>query len=281
MNAGSQDILIAMPKVDVNGIDLFYEIKGTGEPLLLIAGFLCDLSYWSLIMPSLISRYQVIRLDNRGIGRSSAPDSPYSIQQMANDVAALLDRIGIKNVHVVGHSMGGQIAQELVLAHPQKVKSLMLLSSLAKGDELFNSLIETWGELPSHLDFKLYEKVVFSWIFTDAFYSIPGMIEQLIEYAINYPFRPTTHGLYHQSRAIIKSDTTERLKDINCPTLVMVGKQDILTPVKFSQQLQQSIPNAELVVLNHGGHGFLVESPDAVVSVMLNFLGQLTASPTI
>ncbi|QSJ20834.1 alpha/beta hydrolase [Nostoc sp. UHCC 0702] len=270
-----------MPKVDVNGIDLFYEIKGTGEPLLLIAGFLCDLSYWSLIMPSLISRYQVIRFDNRGIGRSSAPDSPYSIQQMANDVAALLDRIGIKNVHVAGHSMGGQIAQELVLAHPQKVKSLMLLSSLAKGDELFNSLIETWGELPSHLDFKLYEKVVFPWIFTDAFYSIPGMIEQLIEYAINYPFRPTTHGLYHQSRAILKSDTTQRLKDINCPTLVMVGKQDILTPVKFSQQLQQSIPNAELVVLNHGGHGFLVESPDAVVSVMLNFLGQLTASPTI
>lgn len=275
LDAGSQDVLIIMPKVDVNGIELFYEIKGTGEPLVLIAGFLCDHSYWSLIMPSLISQYQVIRFDNRGIGRSSAPDSPYSIQQMADDVAGLLDRLGIEKVHVAGHSMGGLIAQELVLAHPQKVKSLMLLSSLAKGDGRFNSIIETWGELPAYLDLELYEKVVLPWIFTDAFYSIPKMVEQLIEFAIHYPFPPTAHGLYHQSRAILASDTTERLKDINCPTLVMVGKQDILTPVKFSQQLQKSIANAELIVLEDDGHSFLIESPNTVASVMLNFLGKL------
>lgn len=264
-----------MPKVQVNGIDLFYDIKGTGEPILLIAGFMCDRSYWSLIIPSLVSRYQVIRFDNRGMGQSSAPDSPYSIQQMANDVAVLLDRIGIDKVHVVGHSMGGQIAQELALAHPQKVNSLILISSLAKGDGLFNSLIETWGELPVHLDLKLYEKVVLPWIFTDAFYSIPGMIEGLIEFAINYPFPPKAHTLYHHSRAIIGHDTTDRLKYINCPTLVLVGKQDILTPVKFSQQLAQSIAKAELVVLDSGGHGILVESPDAAASVMLNFINKL------
>ena len=149
-----------MPKLQVNGIDLFYDIKGMGEPLLLIAGFLCDHAYWSLIMPSLISQYQVIRLDNRGMGRSSAPETPYSLKQMANDVAALLNHLAIDKVHLVGHSMGGQIAQELVLAHPEKVQSLMLLSSLAKGDELFNSIIETWGELCANVDLKLYEKVV-------------------------------------------------------------------------------------------------------------------------
>ncbi|MBH8577347.1 alpha/beta hydrolase [Nostocaceae cyanobacterium CENA369] len=264
-----------MPKVQVNGVDLFYDIKGTGEPLILIAGFLCDLSYWSLIMPSLVPRYQVIRFDNRGMGRSSAPDSPYSMQQMANDVAALLDRIGIDKVHVVGHSMGGQIAQELALAHPQKVNSMILVSSLAKGDERFNSLIETWGDLPVRVDLKLYEKIILPWIFTDEFYSIPGMIEGLIEFAINYPFAPKAYTLYHHSRAILASDTTERLKQINCPTLVLVGKQDILTPVKFSQQLTQGIAKAELVVLD-GGHGFLIESPDAVASVMLKFLTKWT-----
>lgn len=275
MDARYTVALFTMPKVEINGIDLFYDIKGTGEPLLLIAGFLCDHAYWSLIMQSLVSQYQVIRLDNRGIGRSSAPESPYNLKQMASDVAALLDRIGINQVHLAGHSMGGQIAQELVLAHPKKVQSLILLSSLAKGDALFNSIIETWGDLAGNVDFKLYEKVVLPWIFTDEFYSIPGMIEGLIEFAIRYPFAPATHSLYHHSQAILSSDTTDRLQQIHCPTLVLVGKQDILTPLKFSQQLAQGILNAELVVIERGGHGFLIESPDVVVSAILNFLGKL------
>ena len=264
-----------MPKVQVNGIDLFYDIKGQGEPLLLIAGFLCDHSYWSLIMPSLVTQYQVIRVDNRGLGRSSAPDSPYNLQQMANDIAALLDHIGINQVSVVGHSMGGQIAQELVLAQPGRVKSLILLSSLAKGDERFNHVISTWGDLPSSIDLKLYQKVVFPWIFTDEFYSIPGMVEQLIEWAVNYPFTPATHTLYHHSRAILSSDTQDRLHKIHCHTLILVGKEDILTPVKFSEQLAQGIPHAELVVLDRGGHGLLIESSDTVISLMLKFLARL------
>jgi 3-oxoadipate enol-lactonase len=262
-----------MPKVQVNGIELFYEIKGKGEPLLLIAGFMCDRAYWSLLMPYL-SQYQIIRFDNRGIGQSSAPDSPYSIPQMANDAAALLDVLGIEKAHIAGHSMGGQIAQELALNHPQKIKSLILLSSLAKGNEKFNNIIKTWGDIATKLDLELYEKLVLPWIFTDNFYAIPGMVDQLIEWAINYPFAPTKHGLYHQSRAILNFDTTHRLQNIHCPTLVIIGQQDILTPVKFSEQLTQGIPNAELVIIEHGGHGFLIESPESVAQFILKFLKQ-------
>jgi len=264
-----------MPRVHVNGLDLFYDIQGIGEPLLLISGFLCNHAYWSLLMPSLVKQYQVIRFDNRGIGRTSAPDSPYTIKQMATDAAALLETLGIKKVHLTGHSMGGQIAQELALAHPQKVQSLILLSSLAKGDVLFNSIVATWGELPRTLDLKLYQQVVLPWIFTDQFYSIPGMIDMIVEMAVNYPFPLTPHGLYHQSRAIVDCDTTQRLKDIDCPTLVLVGKQDILTPVKFSEQLAQGIPQAELVILDCGGHGFLIESPEDVAASILKFLSRL------
>jgi pimeloyl-ACP methyl ester carboxylesterase len=261
-----------MPKIQTNGIDLFYDVQGVGEPLLLLAGFLCDHSYWSLVMPSLVKQYQVIRLDNRGMGRSSAPDSPYSIQQMANDAVGVLEQLGITKVHVAGHSMGGQIAQELVLRHPEKISSLMLHSSWAKCDGLFHAVIETWGELLGTLDLKLYEKVVLPWIFTDTFYSTPGMIEAVIDMAINYPFPPTTHGVYHQSRAILSSNTSTRLQDIHCPTLVVVGRQDILTPIKFSEQLVQGIPNAKLVILEDVGHGFLVESPDTLARTMLSFL---------
>ncbi|ARV63061.1 alpha/beta hydrolase [Nostocales cyanobacterium HT-58-2] len=267
-----------MPKVKANEIELFYDIQGKGEPLLLIAGFMCNHTYWSLLLPSLIEQYQVIRLDNRGIGQSSAPNSPYTIEQMASDAAVLLEHLEFNRVHVAGHSMGGQIAQQLLLAHPEKVHSLMLLSSWAKGDGLFNTVIETWGDMPKTLDLELYEKVVLPWIFTDAFYSIPGAIEQIINVAVNYPFPPTTHGLYHQSRAILNSDTRDFLRNIHCPTLILVGKQDILAPVKFSQQLAHEIPHSEFVVLECGGHGFLIESPDAVAQVMVNFLAKQSQS---
>ncbi|MBD2495965.1 alpha/beta fold hydrolase [Nostoc sp. FACHB-280] len=263
-----------MPKVQVNGIDIFYEVKGTGEPVLLIAGFMCDRTYWSLLQPHLVSQYQVIRFDNRGIGQSSIPNSPYSTQKMAEDAAALLDILGIKQAHIIGHSMGGQIAQELAFLYPEKVKSLVLMSSLAKGNERFNSVIETWGNLAGKIDLMLYEKLILPWIFTDDFYAIPEMIDQLIEWAINYPFAPTTQGIYHQSRAIINHDTTDRIKNIHCPTLVIVGKQDILTPVAFSEQLAQNIPQAELQVIENGGHGFLIESTAAVTQAILKFLAK-------
>ncbi|AFY42044.1 alpha/beta fold hydrolase [Nostoc sp. PCC 7107] len=263
-----------MPKVQVNGIDIFYEVKGTGEPVLLIAGFMCDRSYWSLLLPHLISHYQVIRFDNRGIGQSSAPNSPYSTQQMAKDAAAILDVLGIKQAHIIGHSMGGQIAQELALLYPKKVKSLVLLASLAKGNERFHQLVESWGDVATKIDLKLYEKLILPWIFTDNFYAIPEMVYQLIEWVTNYPFTPTADGIYHQSRAIINHDTTDRIKDINCPTLVMVGKQDILTPVIFSEQLAQNIPLAELQIIETGGHGFLIESTEAVTQAILKFLAK-------
>ncbi|MGH2414035.1 MAG: alpha/beta fold hydrolase, partial [Microcystaceae cyanobacterium] len=160
-----------MPTLQANGINLFYDLEGTGEPLLLISGFGCDHSYWSLIMPSLVSHYQVIGLDNRGSGQSSTPPGPYSIKQMATDVALLLEHLGLAQVQVVGHSMGGQIAQELALSFPSKVRSLALLASWARGDARFNTVIETFGELPRSVKLNLYQKVVLPWMYAEDFFS--------------------------------------------------------------------------------------------------------------
>ena len=265
-----------MSVIQVNGIDLYYNIQGSSENelLLLIAGFDSDSSTWAAMMRSLVKQYQVLRFDNRGVGQSEAPDSPYSIKQMAADAAALLDYLSISQVHVAGHSMGGQIAQELALAYPEKIQTLILLSSWAKGDEKFNSLIKLFGDLTQKLEGTLYQRVILPWLFTDAFYSIPGVMEQLITLIDHQPFGPTPHGLYHQSRAILGSDTSDRLANIHCPTLVMVGKEDLLTPVRFSEQLAQGIPNAELAILEQGGHAFVVESADTVAKVMLDFLAK-------
>ncbi len=261
-----------MPKIQANGIELFYNISGTGEPLLLLAGFACDNSYWSLMMPHLTNKYQVIRVDNRGVGRSSTPTNPYSIKQMAKDVAALLEYLYIDSISVIGHSMGGQIAQELALNYPTKVQNLILISSWAQLNSILHTIIETWGELPQILDWQQYQKIILPWIFTDQFLSTPEAITQIVKMAINYPFRPTAQGLYHQSRAVLNSDTSARISEISCPTLVMVGTQDILTPLAFSQQLTQLISHAELVFMEDCGHGLLIESTDDVAEKILDFL---------
>lgn len=266
-----------MPTISVNGIDLFYDVQGRGAPLLLIAGFSCDSYYWSAVRQWLVKRYQVICFDNRGIGRSSAPNSPYTISQMAADAAALLEYLKIDKVHVAGHSMGGQIAQELALAQPEKVVSLLLLSSWVRGDERFHAVIKTFGDLPQTLKPQHYLQVVLPWMFTAEFYANPELVEQIIQFAVEYPFPPTAHGLYHQSRAILSSNTSERLAEINCPTLVLVGRQDILTPMKFAGQLVQGLPQAKLFILESSGHGCVVESPEVVAQTMLNFLSQMQA----
>jgi 3-oxoadipate enol-lactonase len=262
-----------VPKIQVNGIDLFYDVKGVGESLLLIAGFDSDSSTWALMLPALIKQYRVFRIDNRGVGQSSAPESPYSIKQMADDAAALLDYLGVSQTHVVGHSMGGQIAQELTLSYPDKVKSLILLSSWAKGNSKFQTIMALLGDLPSQLDNLLYKKVLFPWLFSEAFYQ-SGSIEQLMELVQYYPYLSTPVGLYHQSRAILDSDTSDRLAQIDCPTLVVVGKEDILTPVRFSEQLAQGISNAELLVCDRVGHAIVIEAAEIVAKKILNFLSQ-------
>jgi pimeloyl-ACP methyl ester carboxylesterase len=108
-------------------------------------------------------------------------------------------------------------------------------------------------------------------LYSNAFFSKPGAVEQLLTLLLDNPYPPTAQGIYHQSRAIGEFDTTDRLGDIACPTLVLVGKEDVLLPVGFSQQLAKGISGAELVVME-SGHGLLVESPEPVAQAMLAFL---------
>jgi pimeloyl-ACP methyl ester carboxylesterase len=263
-----------MPKVHANGIEIFYEETGIGEPLLLIAGFACDHTNWSKMIPLLASQYRVIAFDNRGVGQTSAPDAPYSIRQMAQDAASLLDAIGLTSVHVAGHSMGGQIAQELALAHPQRVRTLMLLASCAKLDERGKAVIGSWGELPRLVDPVTALRLSFPWIYTSHFYAIPGAIERVIEEVFENPFPPNLQGIYYQSRAITSCDTSPRLADIECPTLVVDGTENILGGLPFSEELVRGIRGAKLVVLDKCGHGLPTESPGETTAAMLGFLSR-------
>ena len=120
-----------MPTAKINGINIYYEVHGAGDPLLLIMGLGANATAWEAQIPALNREYKVIAFDNRGSGRSDKPTVMYSMRQMADDAVLLLDQLGVAAAHVFGMSMGGMIAQELTLQHPARVKSLVLGATMA------------------------------------------------------------------------------------------------------------------------------------------------------
>ncbi len=261
-----------MSKARVNGIDLYFEVQGNADPLLLIAGFACDHTIWALMIPALAARYRVISFDNRGLGQSTGSETVTSIRQMSDDAAGLLDALGIGSAHVAGHSMGGLIAQELALAHPQRVQSLSLLSTCARIDERGKAITDSWGELPRLVDAATMNRLLLPWMYTSAFYAKPGAIERLIDRIVANPFPPSAEVISRQCQALGAFQASGELSTLKCPTSVFVGREDILIPVALSQQLAKRIPHADFVVLEETGHGMLIESPRRVAEALLGFL---------
>src|SRR2546422_8912476 len=122
-----------MATTKINGIEIYYEVDGSGEPLLLIMGLGANATGWYAQIPALSKEYQVITFDNRGAGRSEKPNEPYTMPQMAEDAIGVLDTLGIGAAHVFGMSLGGMIAQELILRHPERVKTLILGGTMCGG----------------------------------------------------------------------------------------------------------------------------------------------------
>lgn len=267
-----RDGVADMPTVRTNEIDIYYEVTGAGEPLVLIAGYGCDHAIWSLIVPTLATHHRVYVFDNRAIGRSTGEGTVASIEQMAADTAGLIDALDLGAVHLAGHSMGGMIAQELAAAHPNRVRSLALLSSCARLDERTRAIIESWGDLAGWLDAGKSSRLILPWIYTSRFYAQPSLVDGLIALILANPLPPSPQTLHAQSRAISHFDGTDRLGAIVCPTLVMAGKEDALTTPGSLQQLARGIKQTELALLEGTGHGLLAETPEPVAAGLLSFL---------
>jgi 3-oxoadipate enol-lactonase len=263
-----------MPLAAVNGLTLYYEETGSGSPLLLIAGLSGNTLGWAMLLPALAERFRVIAFDNWGAGRSSAPPGPYTTREMADDAAALLDHVGIERAHVIGLSLGGMIAQELALAHPDRVDHLVLYATYARPrtaihEPWFRNWVEACerGTAPDQL-----AMLLLPWFLTPAFMAQPDHVEAAIAEWAADPYPAPAHGVAAQAAACLSHDTHSRLGQISAPTLVLVGAEDIVTPVACAQELAGGIPGAHLHVLERGGHTPDVEYPAAVAEAMLAFL---------
>ncbi|MBA3414812.1 MAG: alpha/beta fold hydrolase [Chloroflexia bacterium] len=268
-----------MPLVQVNGIERFYQVAGNGEPLLLINGIGADSLKWDPLLPALAARFRVITSDNRGAGRSAASPGPYETRQMADDAAALLAHLGVARAHVVGSSMGGMVAQELALAYPTLVDRLVLYGTFARPRR---AIMDPWLTFVVHASERLDPTSVtlgwLPWLYTPAFLARPEKVEAAL--ARQEPYPPPAHGIAAQAEAVRSHDTLDRLPRIAAPTLVLVGAEDVVTPVYYSQELAERIPGARLQVLERGGHSAIWEYPETGAEALVAFLVTGADDPT-
>jgi len=264
-----------MPREHVGDIDIHYEIHGEGEPILLIAGYTSSSGGWFLQTPALASQYSVVAFDNRGTGQTDKPDEPYTVDTMADDAVGLLDALGIDAAHILGASMGGRIAQNIAIRHPQKVLSLILACTGCGGPHditgdasALRSISDpglTQEEDEGEETGPLYHMM--SKQFID---SNPEIMAQIAAISQAFPTPASTyrnHGLASGSH-----DAYDRLPEIGAPTLIISGDADVIVPVENSKLLAERIPNSELAILEGMGHCFKWEAADAFNGTVLDFV---------
>ncbi len=274
-----------MPTARVGDIELYYEEHGQGAPLVLIMGLAADSQAWMFQVPALSRSYRTLVFDNRGVGRSSKPPGPYTTAQMADDTAGLMAACGIDSAHVAGVSLGGMIAQELALRHPERVQNLVLACTYARpDDEIKTSLREMVAALGGmvtedgriELDLSSVDPMTFFQLLMPRTFSadflereLPTLM-QLFSGALQWGF--SMEAILAQVHAAMNHDTVDRLPTLRARTLVITGDADELIPPRCSKELAGLIPNATLALVEGGSHGFNFEMPDRFNEAVLGFL---------
>ena len=254
-----------MPHINTNGIRLFYEERGAGDPVLLIMGITATGSVWEKHVTSWEKDFRCIIVDNRGVGLSDIPPGPYTSALMADDYAGLLETLQIENVRVVGCSMGSIIAQQLAIRHPEKVRSMVLMCPWARCDArakaIFQNMIDCKARLRPE-EFSLYiQLLIFSKKYWDNQANVATLEKDRIQSAME--LNPQSlPGLQSQAEACMAHNVLGELVKIRQPVLVIGGSEDIFTPVWMTEEVAVSIPNASLHLYDSCGHAFHWEAID-------------------
>ena len=263
------------------GINLHYEEKGAGEPLLLIMGTGADHTFWQAQVPAYAKKYRVITYDARGTGQSDKPEDPttYSMRGMADDAAALLDVLDLPAAHVSGLSLGSTVAQELAIHHPARVQSVQLHGTWGRSDEWFIRMVDTMEYPLRRGDLPAFMRVACMWIFSPAWLREHTREVEKIErsYILENPHPPTPPGVLGHCHADKTHDALDRLGQIRCPVLITAGENDHQVPLRYAREVAERIPHAVLHVFRgpNASHVTCVEKAEEFNRITLDWLAAL------
>jgi len=264
-----------MPTAKLKNISLYYETHGKGHPVLLISGLNSDNASWANVCGKLAEHFRVIVFDNRGSGRSDTPDKIYPIREMADDAINLLDHLRIKKCHVIGHSMGGYITQELAIHYPERIGKLILEAtasvSSARNNVLFNDLLRRFEK--DHDNGALMRSWTY-WSFSPKTFERKNYIATFIKNASTYPYLQSAQGFKGQIDAIASFNACAGIRNIKAKTFVIIGRDDILVYPAESMKLVKGIKGSVFEEIKDTGHCVHVENPDVFTSRVIRFLKQ-------
>jgi len=263
-----------MPEIERNGVRIHFEDVGSGPPVVLGHSFLCSGEMWGPQVGPLCDRFRVVNIDERGHGRSGLLTEPFDLYDMVDDVLAVLDHLGIERAVWAGLSIGGMVAMRAAITAPKRVSGLILVDTHAGAESPYKKLkyramalgVKTIGVRPllpgiSKLMFgsttrRHNVELVTAWEERFASVDVPSMLLGL--------------------RAVMRRDSViDRLRQVEVPSLVIVGEEDISLPLPCSREIASALPNSSLVVVPESGHLSSLEQPQAVTEAMLRFLDEI------
>lgn len=264
--------------VDVGGAELWYEQRGEGPDVVLLAGLSDPVESWELQLAGLSDRYRVTAFDNRGAGRSPMVPDGFTVGDMADDVAGLMRGLGIEQAHIAGFSGGSMIGQELALRHPDLVRSLVLQSTCGRWGAYERNGFNFWhwmmDNAPSEREAL---EAFFLWVYTPRAHD-EGMVDAIIDDALAFPHAQSPEGFHRQLAVWEAHDTLDRLTDIVAPTLVLAGELDIVTRPHRGRQVAERIPGAEFRLQPGEAHQPFQERPEEWNRTVHEFWSRVDAS---
>ena len=266
-----------MKKADVNGIKIAFDVRGSGPPLVLIMGYRLSSGAWpTSFIDGLTKGFTLILFDNRGTGLSDKPTFGYELSNMAKDVCGLMDHLGIERANILGYSMGGAVAQELVCQFPERVSALVLCATLCGGPRAIYAqpaVISIMHDLDG-LDPVTVARRIWTVTYEPKYLETNvDKIEQQMRRELEN--RTPLHAADLQFQAFVDFESSQRLSEVRAPTMIMTGDRDVLIPPRNSEILAELIPGALLSVIPGCAHRIMWEATDKCVTLISNFLEQV------
>jgi 3-oxoadipate enol-lactonase len=265
-----------MPKVRAGNITLNYDQQGSGEPLVLIPYLAVDCACYAFQVADYSKRFTCISVDLRGTGESDKPGGVYSTEMFADDIAALMQAIGLERAHISGLSLGAATGMWLAAKYPDRVKSLSLHSGWPKTDPYIRTVVQGWQVMAKAMNSvpEMVIQGIFPWCFTpELFAQKPDYIQALSDFVRSRPKQPVD-AFIQESDAVIAHDAEAQLGKIQAPTQITFGRHDMATSTRFAEPLKNGIRNSELYIFEDCSHAPLYENVPAFNEKTLAFLSR-------